>query len=857
TAQRRVTLDGGLVKPKAGMETPRVDARRASVDNGEVAKVAERNKDAQLLAGNQKPQPARISLDSRPKPGLSFYFKEDAPATESSAEPVDAKEEEPSGNSFGSGLLQQQQQQRNSDSSPLAVSARAASVIKRTQARRNLPSNPLNQFHCESPPVYENTGQQQQTAVSSPKPLPSSPKYNLMEGMPQVVKHAIQHPPPEGFLSGDMDQRLRQLRLRNYIQERKTLKQILEAMRLKGLLHPHSPTVNAKDLKSEGELKNGLNTKEALPIYARSRHQRTAPAAARTAKVLSDVSELPLHDVTPKGTTRSESYLVTKLRQGKETSPLKPSNNNNSMTKSAFGSTITRVDSGGGKVRAKSTTKDHEDARVATPAARRQLNSGREFEKRKVSIEPPPPNVKTLTRSKSDSRLVSNYSERSVSPEPWSRSQTGGKTGENTLPRSNNKHTTSGRVVVVREKQQEEEAAVDKSRIPHSIDMELVEVLVKKPHALKECEGGQLVESAEQPSPVSVLDNTHFQEHEFTPNLELAEANCVSSFHDGIQVVKTERAWATTTQERTCNSAVARNLSTTTAHPSEENTLAESADNNPLKDLFIAVARSLDLDDQDSYLNKPTMEIQVPYITDITATIPIAPAAAHSLASLQLMSKDDDRGYVRHIMVVSGVTEEEWSSLNELWPPESGQQIINTFVYDQTEEHLELLEESTNTQNVYLGDVDEEQQQQQQMLNKKRTLNRRILFDSVNDILLRILNRYLNHHPHKWRTMMSTSPCLLRKKSTGEKLVQEVWGEIQEIVSAAACGGDFLCTIFQKDFAQKGETWLDLSVELGKLGTEMEDLIFDEMLAELVDDMMSQLYIWSNRTDWYNIIRMT
>jgi hypothetical protein len=57
------------------------------------------------------------------------------------------------------------------------------------------------------------------------------------------------------------------------------------------------------------------------------------------------------------------------------------------------------------------------------------------------------------------------------------------------------------------------------------------EVLVKKPHALKECEGGQLVESAEQPSPVSVLDNTHFQEHEFTPNLELAEANCVSSFH--------------------------------------------------------------------------------------------------------------------------------------------------------------------------------------------------------------------------------------------------------------------------------------------------------------------------------------
>lgn len=77
-----------------------------------------------------------------------------------------------------------------------------------------------------------------QPTLASPRLKPLSPKHHMMEGMPQALKHPVEQTSPCEGLYGDMDERLRQLGLRNTIQERKTLKQILEAMHLKGLLHP-------------------------------------------------------------------------------------------------------------------------------------------------------------------------------------------------------------------------------------------------------------------------------------------------------------------------------------------------------------------------------------------------------------------------------------------------------------------------------------------------------------------------------------------------------------------------------------------------------------------------------------------
>lgn len=74
-----------------------------------------------------------------------------------------------------------------------------------------------------------------QVEPGSPLPRqPMSPKHHQMEGMPNVFKKRS----PQELTSGDLDQRLHQLRIKNSIQEHRTLKQILEAMHLKGLLHP-------------------------------------------------------------------------------------------------------------------------------------------------------------------------------------------------------------------------------------------------------------------------------------------------------------------------------------------------------------------------------------------------------------------------------------------------------------------------------------------------------------------------------------------------------------------------------------------------------------------------------------------
>jgi hypothetical protein len=101
-------------------------------------------------------------------------------------------------------------------------------------------------------------GRQVEPGSSLPR-QPMSPKHHQMEGMPNVFKkRSVQE-----LSSGDLDQRLHQLRIKNSIQEHRTLKQILEAMHLKGLLHPpqkkppESPRIEVikqEYLKEEAEL---------------------------------------------------------------------------------------------------------------------------------------------------------------------------------------------------------------------------------------------------------------------------------------------------------------------------------------------------------------------------------------------------------------------------------------------------------------------------------------------------------------------------------------------------------------------------------------------------------------------------
>lgn len=127
---------------------------------------------------------------------------------------------------------------------------------------------------------------------ASPKQQPNSSKHHMIESMPQVLKHSVEHRlSSEGLLNGDMDHRLRQLGLRNSIHERKTLKQILEAMHLKGLLHP------PRHMDSDG--KHSFTRQDHSQTVAKSLFQdpKGFPSTQPTGSMKTDLFDLDYKDI--------------------------------------------------------------------------------------------------------------------------------------------------------------------------------------------------------------------------------------------------------------------------------------------------------------------------------------------------------------------------------------------------------------------------------------------------------------------------------------------------------------------------------------------------------------------------------
>ncbi|KAG0623406.1 hypothetical protein M758_3G172700 [Ceratodon purpureus] len=308
--------------------------------------------------------------------------------------------------------------------------------------------------------------------------------------------------------------------------------------------------------------------------------------------------------------------------------------------------------------------------------------------------------------------------------------------------------------------------------------------------------GERLAERVEQPSPISVLNNINFHEGDSTPSPTSEKAGFVSLQDCSVSDSGEDR----------------EEVKTPVWQPTDPSTppqLIPALTGDPLKDLIYKVARSLNLDDQNSFLNKPTLEIQVPYVPDM-----FSPTSLNSIPS-SFSSKEDEKAYVRHIIMASGVTEE--ATAPKEWP-RSGQ-LMKTEFFDQLEEHLEL-RESARKQNAYLSGEERTEY-------LKQALDRRLLFDSVNNILERKFYPYYNPQPWGSQTF--------RKKPMGAKLVEEIWEELKSI-HTCTLDDDTLYTILQKDFTQRGEKWVDFSAEIGEIGMEIEEMILDELMDATVQE---------------------
>lgn len=130
---------------------------------------------------------------------------------------------------------------------------------------------------------------------------------------------------------------------------------------------------------------------------------------------------------------------------------------------------------------------------------------------------------------------------------------------------------------------------------------------------------------------------------------------------------------------------------------------------------------------------------------------------------------------------------------------------------------------------------------------KKRNIekiNRRLIFNTVNDILYKKFSPYLHLQP--W---ICSANKISRRRPTGQQLLQQVWGEIQclpSIPSEDIC--DTICTILEKDLAETVNSWTDHKTELAGVVLDMERMIFKDLIDETIGDMgaLSYRYRQSN-----------
>ncbi|KAL3699647.1 hypothetical protein R1sor_017669 [Riccia sorocarpa] len=109
-------------------------------------------------------------------------------------------------------------------------------------------------------------------------------------------------------------------------------------------------------------------------------------------------------------------------------------------------------------------------------------------------------------------------------------------------------------------------------------------------------------------------------------------------------------------------------------------------------------------------------------------------------------------------------------------------------------------------------------------------LNHRLLFDAVNDVLLKKLGPYMTFHP--W--VQPSTPLLLRPMPSGRQLVMETWMELCSSFPSSAC--DVSNSLLQRDLS-KGNDWICQRKSLEQIGLELER----EILSDLIDETVVSL----------------
>lgn len=127
--------------------------------------------------------------------------------------------------------------------------------------------------------------------------------------------------------------------------------------------------------------------------------------------------------------------------------------------------------------------------------------------------------------------------------------------------------------------------------------------------------------------------------------------------------------------------------------------------------------------------------------------------------------------------------------------------------------------------------------EEQQYLNGKdiskvSRLQRRLIFDTISEILDR------NGELPPWKSNMQQSESMVESTS-----VHEIWTEFQRIRDDREDGAsedmfEFICNVLKKDLTRDGASgWRDWPVETSQAVLDIERLIFKDLIGETIRDL--------------------
>lgn len=158
--------------------------------------------------------------------------------------------------------------------------------------------------------------------------------------------------------------------------------------------------------------------------------------------------------------------------------------------------------------------------------------------------------------------------------------------------------------------------------------------------------------------------------------------------------------------------------------------------------------------------------------------------------------------YVKDVLELSGFSRDAF-----LGKWQSTEHILNPSVFEQVEG---CLVDQSECEHVYTKN------------------DHALLFDMINEVLLGIHERSFCYWPRSL-----TSLSRLHRLPKGNRILEEVWTEIRWLLSWCPEGDQAIDEAVSRDMA-KDDGWMNLQLDAECVGLKLEDMIFDDLIDEII-----------------------